>query len=35
MSLRAGDLANLVDDIFEIDNFKSKMGDDKNIVTGY
>ena len=33
MSLRAGDLANLVDDIFEIDNFKSKMGDDKNIVT--
>ena len=33
MSLRAGDLANLVDDIFEIDSFKSKMGDDKNIVT--
>jgi len=33
MSLRAGDLANLVDSIFEIDSFKSKMGDDKNIVT--
>ena len=33
MSLQAGDLKHLVDSIFEIDSFKSKMGDDKNIVT--
>lgn len=33
MSLRAGDLKNLVDKVFEIDSFASKMGDDKNIVT--
>ena len=33
MSLRAGDLRNLVDRVFEIDSFASKMGDDKNIVT--
>jgi len=33
MSLREGDLRNLIDDVFEIDSFKSKMGDDKNIVT--
>ena len=31
MSLRQGDLRHMVDDIFEIDSFKSKMGDDKNI----
>ena len=29
MSLRQGDLKHMVDDIFEIDSFKSKMGDDK------
>lgn len=33
MTLKAGDLRHLVDDIFEIDSFQSKMGDDKNIVT--
>lgn len=33
MSLRAGDLKDLVDSIFEVDSFASKMGDDKNIVT--
>jgi hypothetical protein len=33
MSLKAGDLRNLVDKVFEIDSFASKMGDDKNIVT--
>ena len=33
MSLQQGDLKNLVDDVFEVDSFKSKMGDDKNIVT--
>jgi hypothetical protein len=33
MSLRAGDLEHLVDSIFEIDSYASKMGDDKNIVT--
>lgn len=33
MTLRAGDLSNLVDKVFEIDSFASKMGDDKNIVT--
>ena len=33
MSLRAGDLVNLIDSVFEIDSFSSKMGDDKNIVT--
>lgn len=33
MSLRDGDLRNLVDHIFEIDSYASKMGDDKNIVT--
>ena len=32
MGLIAGDLKHLVYDIFEIDSFKSKMGDDKNIV---
>ena len=31
-SLRAGDLRNLVKHIFEVDNYKSKMGDDKDIV---
>jgi len=33
MSLQAGDLEHLVDNIFEIDSYASKMGDDKNIVT--
>ena len=33
MSLRAGDLVNLIDSVFEVDSFSSKMGDDKNIVT--
>ena len=33
MSLRQGDLRNLVDSVFEVDSFASKMGDDKNIVT--
>lgn len=33
MSLREGDLKDLVDKVFEIDSFASKMGDDKNIVT--
>jgi len=33
MGLRIGDLKNCVDHIFEIDSFKSKMGDDKDIVT--
>ena len=33
MTLRTGDLRNLVDSIFEIDSYSSKMGDDRNIVT--
>jgi hypothetical protein len=33
MSLREGDLKDLVDNIFEVDAYQSKMGDDKNIVT--
>jgi hypothetical protein len=33
MSLRKGDLKDLVDSVFEVDSFASKMGDDKNIVT--
>lgn len=33
MSLRENDLRDLVDHIFEIDSYASKMGDDKNIVT--
>jgi hypothetical protein len=33
MSLREGDLKNLVEDIFEVDAYQSKMGDDKNIIT--
>jgi len=32
MGLQAGDLRNLVYDIFEIDSFKSKMGEDRDIV---
>ena len=32
MGLRAGDLKDLVYNIFEIDSFKSKMGDDEDIV---
>jgi len=31
-SLQAGDLRNLVKHIFEVDNYRSKMGDDKDIV---
>lgn len=33
MALREGDLKDLVEDIFEVDAYQSKMGDDKNIVT--
>tara|TARA_B110000503_G_scaffold81514_1_gene124627 strand:- start:81 stop:797 length:717 start_codon:yes stop_codon:yes gene_type:complete len=33
MGLRANDLKDLVDGIFEIDSYASKMGDDKNIIT--
>lgn len=33
MGLRAADLRDMVDAIFEIDSYSSKMGDDKNIVT--
>lgn len=33
MTLKAGDLKNLIDEVFEIDSYRSKMGDDKNIVT--
>ena len=33
MGLNAGDLKLLVDEVFEVDSFKSKMGDDKDIVT--
>jgi len=33
MSLTTGSLKDLVDHIFEIDSYSSKMGDDKNIVT--
>jgi hypothetical protein len=33
MGLRAGDLRGMIYEIFEIDSFASKMGDDKNIVT--
>jgi hypothetical protein len=32
MTYRAGDLKDLVDKIFEIDSYKSKMGDDEDIV---
>jgi hypothetical protein len=33
MSLQQGDLKHMVYDIFEVDSFKSKMGEDRNIVT--
>jgi hypothetical protein len=33
MSLREGDLRNLISEVFEVDGFQSKMGDDKNIIT--
>lgn len=33
MSLHAGDLRDMIDRIFEIDSYASKMGEDKNIVT--
>jgi len=33
MGLRAADLRDMVDAVFEIDSYASKMGDDKNIVT--
>ena len=32
MGLQTGDLRELIYDVFEVDSFKSKMGDDKNIV---
>jgi hypothetical protein len=32
MGLGEGDLKNLVEKVFEVDSYKSKMGDDKNIV---
>jgi hypothetical protein len=32
MGLKKNDLQNLVDAIFEIDSFKSKMGDDKDVI---
>ena len=33
MSLREGDLKDMMEDVFEIDSFSSKMGSDKDIVT--
>ena len=33
MGLRQGDLKDMMDNVFEIDSFASKMGDDKDIVT--
>ena len=33
MGLQKADLKDMVDHIFEIDSFKSKMGEDNNIVT--
>lgn len=33
MGLKAGDLRHLASEVFEIDSFASKMGDDKNIIT--
>src|SRR5210317_1922632 len=33
MSLREGDLRDMMDNVFEIDSFASKMGADKDIVT--
>jgi hypothetical protein len=33
MGLRAGDLRDMIYEIFEIDSFASKMGDDQNIIT--
>lgn len=33
MGLKANDLRHMLEDIFEIDSYASKMGDDKNIVT--
>ena len=33
MGLRQHDLEGMIDNIFEIDSYKSKMGDDQNIVT--
>ena len=32
MSLREGDLKDLISEVFEVDGFQSKMGDDKNII---
>ena len=32
MGLRNGDLKDLLNPVFEIDNFKSKMGDDEDVV---
>ena len=33
MGLRQGDLKDMIYRVFEVDSFKSKMGDDKDIVT--
>lgn len=33
MGLHVGDLKYMLDDVFEIDSYSSKMGDDKNIIT--
>lgn len=33
MSLREGDLRDMISDVFEVDSFSSKMGSDKDIVT--
>ena len=33
MTLQAGSLRDTIDDIYEIDSFKSKMGDDSDIIT--
>lgn len=33
MGLKNGDLKHLVDNVFEVDSFQSKMGEDKDIVT--
>ena len=35
MTLQAGDLVHLVDNVLEIDSYKSKMGDDANIAVSF
>ena len=34
MTLRTGDLKDLVDSVVEIDSYKSKMGSDNDIIVG-